>query len=404
MSQFSQNHKKSKIPETVTGVEGSAKRNIIRKGGVSHSRKDGIAGAVVDDGSLYNDPYALDRDDPNYDSEEDLGDNIPTYGALHRENIAKSKMTLTQYKKVVQPVIQEFFTSGDLDEVVARLNVSRYVHLYSSCYNDSLFSQEIDAPEYSYEFVKRLINTSIDLGDQQREQVSQLLSALYPDILSMNMIGKGFERLFEIVDEIEIDAPQAGNMIASFIARAVIDEVLPPSFLSDSVVRNLGGDIIGHAILLLSRDHAGAKLERIWGPGDGRPVEEMKIAVDQLLGEYLLSSDFEEAERCLRELHAPQFHHEVVKRAVTLALDKTEDNQIAMSKLLANWSVINLLSIQQAEKGFNRLFKSISDIVLDVPNARSVLDAFLERAKTDGVVGSSYTPVLAENFETTASN
>lgn len=244
--------------------------------------------------------------------------------------------------------------------------------------------------------MKRLINTAIDLGDQQREQVSQLLSALYPDVLSMNMIGKGFERLFEVVDDIEIDAPQAGNIIASFIARAVVDEVLPPSFLSDSVVRNLGGEIIEHAILLLSRDHAGAKLERIWGPGDGRPVEEMKVAVDQLLGEYLLSSDFDEAERCLRELHAPQFHHEVVKRAVTLAMDKSEENQLAMSKLLANWSASNLLSNQQAEKGFNRLYKSISDIVLDVPNARSVLTAFVERAKADGVVGAGYAPVETE--------
>jgi programmed cell death protein 4 len=241
-----------------------------------------------------------------------------------------------------------------------------------------------------------LINAAIDRGDQEREQVSQLLSALYPDILSMNMIGKGFERLFEIVDDIEIDAPQAGNIIASFIARAVVDEVVPPSFLSDSVVRNLGGDIIQHAILLLSRDHAGAKLERIWGPGDGRPVEDLKVSVDQLLAEYLLSCDFDEAERCLRELHAPQFHHEVVKRAVTMALDKSEENQIAMSKLLAAWSSINLLSVQQAEKGFNRLFKSISDIVLDVPNARSVLMAFLERAKADNVVSAEFSPIMGD--------
>jgi hypothetical protein len=122
MSQFTNN--KHKVPETVTGKEGSAKRNIIRKGGVSHTRKEGIAGAMVDDGSMYNDPYALDRDDPNFDSEEDVDDNIPTYGALHRENIAKSKLTLIQYKKAVQPVIQEFFSSGDLNEVVARLEVN----------------------------------------------------------------------------------------------------------------------------------------------------------------------------------------------------------------------------------------------------------------------------------------
>lgn len=49
------------------------------------------------------------------------------------------------------------------------------------------------------------------------------------------------------------------------------------------------------------------------GYADGRPVEEMKIAIDQLLQEYLLSSDLEEATRCIKELNAPLFAHEVVK-------------------------------------------------------------------------------------------
>jgi hypothetical protein len=59
--------------------------------------------------------------------------------------------------------------------------------------------QDIGAPEYAYEFVKRLVNKSCDKGDREREHVSQLLSALYPDLLSSNMVGKGFERLFEIM-------------------------------------------------------------------------------------------------------------------------------------------------------------------------------------------------------------
>ena len=92
--------------------------------------------------------------------------------------------------------------------------------------------------------MKRIINAAIDKEDNHRELVSRLLSELYPDVLSMNMIGKGFERLFEIADEIEIDAPQARSIIATFVARAVVDEVLPPSFLTDSVVCNLGGEII----------------------------------------------------------------------------------------------------------------------------------------------------------------
>jgi predicted HTH domain antitoxin len=38
---------------------------------------------------------------------------------------------------------------------------------------------------------------------------------------------------------------------------------------------------------------------------------------------------------CLLSLQVPQFHHELVKRAVKLALDKSEEDQAAMASLLA---------------------------------------------------------------------
>lgn len=257
-----------------------------------------------------------------------------------------------------------------------------------------LFSiaQDIGAYAYSYEFVKRVVNMSCDASDRERELVSQLLSNLYPDIFSSNMIGKGFERLFEMIDEIEKDAPDARKILSTFLARAVIDEIIPPSFLTDSVVRNLGGDVVEHAKLMLSQEHAGAKLERSWGPGDGRPVEEMKVAVDQLLQEYLLSNDMVEAKRCLAELNSPMFFHEIVKRAVVNAIDKSQKEQMQMSFLLKELRAAEMLSIQQAEKGFSRLFLMLPDIVLDTPDARRILIGFMERAKASGVLSAGYKP------------
>lgn len=127
MSHFHQNQKQ-KVPETVTGTEGTAKRNILRRGGGggggAGSRKEGLAGKAIDDGSLYNDPYALDEYDPNFDSEEDDGRYIPVTSSLHREHIAKSKLTLMQYKKKVQPIIEEFFAENEIGEVACSLQVS----------------------------------------------------------------------------------------------------------------------------------------------------------------------------------------------------------------------------------------------------------------------------------------
>jgi hypothetical protein len=118
MSSFAAtNNNKSKIPETRVGEEGSAKRNITRKktgksgggGGGSKIKK----GNIVDDGSLYTDPSALDEDDPNYDSEEETGKEfIPgtsenfDYNPELRSAIKNAKMTLSEYKKLVEVAIE----------------------------------------------------------------------------------------------------------------------------------------------------------------------------------------------------------------------------------------------------------------------------------------------------------
>lgn len=330
-------------------------------------------------GSLYEDLAALDTHDPNYDSEEEKLSDIEEYVAgvsQLRASVAEATLTLTAYKKQVEVLIASYFLHGDSEEAFRSL-------------------QEIGAPEYSYEFVKRSINMSFDKSDRERELVSRLLSLGYPNYLSSNMIGKGFERLFELIDEIEKDAPAARHMLATFLTRAVVDEVLPPSFLLDGVVCNLGGDVVDQAKVMLSVHHGGAKLEKSWGPGDGRPVAELKVALDQLLQEYLLSGDINEATRCIVELQAPQFYHEVVKRAVTTALDLTEDKQAAMSELLAYLVERDQLTKLQAKKGFDKLHKLLPDLVLDTPAAASVLAGFVARAKADFVLLDTYEPPAA---------
>jgi len=363
------NVKKSQLPDTVVGADGSAKRNIIRKGSKATGRKEHASGRLLDDGSLYNDEIAFDENDPNFDSEDDDGSLAVTNNSLYREDIGKSRITLTTYKRKIETFITEFFVSGDFDDITR-----------------TIF--EIDAAEYSYEFVKRLLNMSLDKGDRERELVSQLMSLLYPDVLSTSMICKGFERLFEIVDEVEKDVPHARNHVATFLARAVLDEVVPPSFLSDSVVCNLGGEIVVQAKLLLSREHGGTKLERIWGPGDGRPVSEMKVAIDQCCEEYLLSGDIEEATRCIKELNALYFSHEVVKRAVKIALDKDEKSRGLISKFLTHMHSEEVVSTKQILLGFDKLDKILPDLMLDTPNADKLVAEFKERATTDGIIPS----------------
>ena len=81
----------------------------------------------------------------------------------------------------------------------------------------------------------------------------------------MEQIGKGFERLFETIDDLAKDVPAARGMAAKFLARAVADELLPPAFLSDPIIQSLaGGSILDDARALLSLKHSAEKLEHCW--------------------------------------------------------------------------------------------------------------------------------------------
>ena len=369
---------------TKTGLEGTAKRNILRKGNHSHSsaRKEHATGrAVIDDGSVNPVTGAIDISDPNYDSEDDggIGFELATR-AINKSRkvrshsdlqVGKSEMTLSGYKDKIKPIVSEYLATGEVGDALLAL-------------------EQVAAPEYSYEFVKRCINASLDANDRERERVSRLLSIGYPDSFSSNTVGKAFERLFEQADEIQIDCLNARELLSIFLARAVVDEVLPPSFLTDSVVANLGGEIVSHAKLLLSLGPSGVPLERVWGPGDGRPVAEMKLAIDQLLTEYLSSSDLQEACRCIKELNAPEFFHEVVKRAITTVLDKGEEAQQAIGNLFIYLVEADMLTVQQTAKGFVRLHDRLDDLVLDAPDAGQTLGKFTAWAIEENLLPANF--------------
>merc|ERR1712094_102545 len=108
-------------------------------------------------------------------------------------------------------------------------------------------------------------------------------------------------------------------------------------------------------------------------------------AIDQLLSEYLLSGDHIEAERCTKELASPHFHHELVKRAVVHVLDKNEEEQRKMSRLLTHLHGAEILQSSQLQQGFDKLRGLTDELVLDSPQAGQVIGLFVKLAESDGI-------------------
>jgi programmed cell death protein 4 len=405
--------------------EGTAKRNIIRKKTADKDtgnynsvfKKHGGHGKAqwqeeMDPSYVVDIP--IDEKDPIYDEAEDLDKYILSssscpdtdkrgYDPSTSKAVYGPLLTLSEFKLQVADCIKEYFDSCDADEVIRTLS-------------------ELGCREYHPEMVKKTISVAMDKGPRERELTSRLLTCVHPNPMSMDELRSGFLILLDSMDDLSKDVPDAKvkecrrlkrihnrhvltfsvalqTMVASFLARAVVDEVLPPAFLSEQNNDRPGDIVIEKAVALLSREHCNARLEKVWGPGDGRPVEELKVDMDQLLQEYLLSRELDEAARCVKELEAPHFHHELVKRGVFAAMEMDGKDGVAVeSDALSNMDAMAALfgflvrnaivSDNQVKKGVDRLHKLLPDLSLDVPAAPKLLEAFEAMARAEGCLGN----------------
>ena len=76
--------------------------------------------------------------------------------------------------------------------------------------------------------------------------------------------------------------------------------------------------------VLLNARHAAERVLRVWGGAEVGTVGWAKAAVKVMVREYVSSGDLVEARRCLRDINMPHFHHELVKRALCLAVESDE--------------------------------------------------------------------------------
>ncbi|GMH01202.1 hypothetical protein Nepgr_003041 [Nepenthes gracilis] len=374
-NQFSLSEHHAKAPGC--GKPGVGVRHVRR----SHSgkyirvKKDGAGGKgtwgkLLDTGSEAH----VDRNDPNYDSGEEpyqlVGSTISD--------------PLDDYKKAVISIIDEYFNTGVVEVAASDLS-------------------ELGSTEYHPYFIKKLVSMAMDRHDKEKEMASVLLSALYANVITPSQISQGFILLLEAADDLSVDIPDAVTVLALFIARAVVDDILPPAFIK-KIQRTLPEFSKGFQAVqiaeksYLSAPHHAELVERKWGGSTYLTVEETKKKIAELLREFVESGETFESCRCIRELGVPFFHHEVVKRALVLALENQSAEPLII-KLLKEASEEGLISTSQMAKGFSRLEESLDDLSLDIPCARCLFQSLVPRAISDGWLDPSILKMAGEDGE-----
>mmetsp|Transcript_12322 Transcript_12322/g.22146 ORF Transcript_12322/g.22146 Transcript_12322/m.22146 type:complete len:142 (+) Transcript_12322:1096-1521(+) len=127
--------------------------------------------------------------------------------------------------------------------------------------------------------------------DREREMTSVLLSSLYGDLLSGQQVMKGFVYLVDGLEDLVLDIPNAAQLVAVFISRTIVDDVLPPSFLHQisPEANALSAEVRRSCESHLGARHAAEALLRCWGSGAGLMLNETKASIKSLLAEYKVS-------------------------------------------------------------------------------------------------------------------
>ncbi|CAA3000452.1 programmed cell death 4 [Olea europaea subsp. europaea] len=314
----------------------------------------------------------IDRNDPNYDSGEEPYELV---GSTVSD-------PLDEYKRAVVSVIEEYFNTSDVEAAASDL-------------------KELGSTEYHPYFIKRLVSMAMDRHDKEKEMASVLLSALYAEVINSTQISQGFFMLLESADDLAVDIVDTVDILALFIARAVVDDILPPSFITKA--RKLipeaskGFEVLRTAEKsYLSAPHHAELVERRWGGCTHLTVDEVKKKIADLLREYVASGDTSEASRCIRQLSVPFFHHEVVKRALVLTMEIHTAEPLIM-KLLKQAAEEGLISSSQMTKGFVRLAESLDDLALDIPLAKTLFQSLVSQAISKGWLDASFLKSPGEN-------
>ena len=61
--------------------------------------------------------------------------------------------------------------------------------------------------------------------------VSGFLGVGPAQVIQPEQMQKGYFSVVSAVDDLQIDVPEAPDLVASFVARAVVDDILPPAFV-----------------------------------------------------------------------------------------------------------------------------------------------------------------------------
>lgn len=294
--------------------------------------------------------------DPNYDPSEDPS---IIFDSLEIEPSTEEIYT------AMDEAIHEYFNNASLPDLLESLE-----NLVLQNNQDTV--------------LERLLEKVFELKNEHRELASKCLPFLVSKkYLNEIDIAKVFCNLLDRLTDLMLDTPDAPELLGKFIARADSERCLPVDFIKTE--RYQAHDSLTTRCLdycySLTKDQR--TIRTCWGTTRGGFTDTSILTekIRELLKEFVLSGDKDEAARCLKDLDVPHYHHELVYESILISMESEEDSVInSMCWLLQYMSKEGVLSVDQMHAGFSRFYSNVDDIQLDIPHVHTTLTKMVERA------------------------
>lgn len=161
-------------------------------------------GKMLEDPTDVLDEIVLDHDDPDYDSDAEDPVTLETLAIQPSDD---------EFERNFTSLMNEFFIHGKTQEVLEAL-------------------KELNlAPHQRRRLPYLAVTMALQHKQTQCELTSELLSDLCGKVINQAHIQQGFALILNELGELTIDFPKAAERVGRFIARAMMDDILPPKFI-----------------------------------------------------------------------------------------------------------------------------------------------------------------------------
>jgi len=304
----------------------------------------------------------LDPHDPNYDEQEVLQGVTSNY-------FQPSSAALSHFSESFQEY--ERFKDHALASLPVYLSeVSSGSDLVHSAQRYAISLKDLDLQDYHYDLVYLLVKWDIENrsedGDKQRERIVKLIKFLHDHngcILTPAQIDCGLRKLYNTLDDLLLRYPLARTTLHQYVL----------SCESAGITENTWRDELEE----LEKQAEVLK--------DQKTDAEIKEKLSKMLSNYLKSEDLDALAESIEKLNAPQFHFELVKIAMLMALERGSNKSAElMNEMLAAFTG-QLISYEAAEQGIMHLLETCDQIEDEYTNVLCFLSCFVARCVADHV-------------------